>query len=39
MSSPFGFLLASEPPPRRVGALVALVAVALCTLIVYPLST
>lgn len=38
MSSPFGFLLASEPPPRRVGAIVALLAVALCTLIVYPLA-
>jgi len=38
MASPFGFLLASEPPPRRVGAIVALIAVALCTLIVYPLA-
>ncbi|HLM85072.1 MAG TPA: DUF4118 domain-containing protein [Solirubrobacteraceae bacterium] len=38
MSFPFGFLLASEPPPRRVGAIVALAAVALCTLIVYPLA-
>jgi two-component system sensor histidine kinase KdpD len=38
VSSPFGFLLASEPPPRRVGAIVALLAVALCTLIVYPLA-
>ena len=38
MSFPFGFLLASEPPPRRVGAVVALGAVALCTLIVYPLA-
>jgi two-component system sensor histidine kinase KdpD len=36
--SPFGFLLAAQPPPRKVGALVALVAVALCTLIVYPLA-
>jgi two-component system sensor histidine kinase KdpD len=35
---PFGFLLASEPPPRRVGAIVAAVAVALSTLIVYPLA-
>ncbi len=34
---PFGFLLARDPPPRRVGALVAVVAVALCTLIIYPL--
>jgi len=33
-----GFLLAANPPPRRVGALVALAAVALCTLIVYPLA-
>ena len=38
MSSSFGFLLASEPPPRRVGAIVALLAVALSTLIVYPLA-
>jgi two-component system, OmpR family, sensor histidine kinase KdpD len=38
MTSPFGFLLAAEPPPRRVGLVVALVAVALCTLIVYPLA-
>jgi len=37
MSSPFGFLLATEPPSRRVGALVALASVALCTLIIYPL--
>lgn len=37
MSSPFGYLLGFEPPPRRVGAIVALVAVALCTLVVYPL--
>jgi two-component system, OmpR family, sensor histidine kinase KdpD len=34
---PFGFLLASEPPPRRVGVLVAIVAIALCTLVIYPL--
>jgi two-component system sensor histidine kinase KdpD len=32
------FLLAAEPPPRRVGTLVAIAAVALCTLIVYPLA-
>jgi two-component system, OmpR family, sensor histidine kinase KdpD len=38
MSPPFGFLLAPEPPPRRVGVIVALAAVALCTLIVYPLA-
>ncbi len=37
MSPPFGFLLAPEPPSRRVGAVVAVAAVALCTLIVYPL--
>jgi two-component system sensor histidine kinase KdpD len=30
-------LLAPEPPPRRVGALVAIVAVALCTLVIFPL--
>jgi two-component system, OmpR family, sensor histidine kinase KdpD len=33
----FGFLFATEPPPRRVGVLVAVLAVALCTLIIYPL--
>jgi len=38
VSSPLGFLLASEPPPRRVGVGVAVVAVALSTLIVYPLA-
>jgi two-component system sensor histidine kinase KdpD len=32
-----GFLLAPVPPSRRVGVLTAIVAVALCTLIVYPL--
>jgi two-component system sensor histidine kinase KdpD len=37
MSPPFGFLLAPDPPPRRVGAIVAVAAVALCTLIIYPL--
>ena len=37
MSSSFGFLLAPAPPPRRAGILVALLSVALCTLIVYPL--
>jgi two-component system sensor histidine kinase KdpD len=38
VSPPFGFLLAAEPPPRRVGAVVALAGVVLCTLIVYPLA-
>lgn len=38
MPSPFGFLLTSEAPSRRVGAIVALGAVALSTLIVYPLA-
>jgi two-component system, OmpR family, sensor histidine kinase KdpD len=38
MSWPFGFLLAAEPPPRRVGVLVAVGGVALCTLIIYPLA-
>ena len=37
VSPPFGFLLAPEPPSRRVGVLVAVAAVALCTLIIYPL--
>ena len=36
--SPFGFLLSSEPPSRKVGAIVALIAVALSTLIIYPLA-
>jgi two-component system sensor histidine kinase KdpD len=35
--NPFGFLLSAEPPSRRAGAITALVAVALCTLIAYPL--
>ena len=37
MSAPFGFLLSPDPPPRRVGVLVAVLVVALCTLLVYPL--
>ena len=37
MWSPFGFLLSAEPPSRRAGAITALVAVTLCTLIAYPL--
>lgn len=37
VASPFGFLLSSEPPPRRVGAIVALCAVVLCTLLIFPL--
>jgi len=37
VSSPFGFLLSAEPPPRRTGVIVAVAAVALCTLILYPL--
>jgi two-component system, OmpR family, sensor histidine kinase KdpD len=38
VSSPFGSLLASGQPPRRAGVLAALLAVALSTLIVYPLA-
>jgi two-component system sensor histidine kinase KdpD len=38
MASPLGSLLASEQPPRRAGAVCALLGVALCTLIVYPLA-
>jgi two-component system sensor histidine kinase KdpD len=38
VSSLFGFLLSAEPPSRRTGAIVAVGAVALCTLIVYPLT-
>jgi two-component system sensor histidine kinase KdpD len=37
MSSPFGFLLARVPPSRRAGIVLAVLSVALCTLIVYPL--
>ncbi len=37
MSSPLSFLLETDPPSRRSGAIAAVVAVALCTLIVYPL--
>jgi two-component system sensor histidine kinase KdpD len=37
MSSPFGLLLSPNPPSRRTGLLVAVVAVGLSTLIVYPL--
>jgi two-component system sensor histidine kinase KdpD len=35
--SPSSFLLAQEPPPRRVGVAVAIISVALCTLIIDPL--
>ncbi len=38
MASPFSSLLASGQPPRRAGALAVLLAVALSTLIVYPLA-
>jgi two-component system sensor histidine kinase KdpD len=37
MSSPLGFLLESDPPSRRVGVGAAVVSVALCTLVIYPL--
>jgi two-component system sensor histidine kinase KdpD len=37
VARPFGFLLTTEPPPRRVGVLVAVGLVALCTLLIYPL--
>jgi two-component system, OmpR family, sensor histidine kinase KdpD len=37
VSAPFAALLGPNPPSRRVGVAVALVAVALCTLIIYPL--
>jgi two-component system sensor histidine kinase KdpD len=35
--SALSYLLAPESPPRRVGAIAALLAVALCTLIIFPL--
>jgi len=34
---PFGFLLSPDPPPKRVGVVVAVALVGACTLIVYPL--
>ncbi len=34
---PFGFMLATEPPPKRVGVIAAVAAVAVCTLLLYPL--
>jgi two-component system, OmpR family, sensor histidine kinase KdpD len=37
MPSPLGFLLTPEPPSRRTGAFVAVLLVALCTLLIYPL--
>ena len=37
MARTFGFLLSPEPPSRRVGALVAIALVAVCTLVIYPL--
>ncbi|MGH2831268.1 MAG: DUF4118 domain-containing protein, partial [Solirubrobacteraceae bacterium] len=37
MPRPFGFLLRADPPSRRSGVLAAALAVALCTLLVYPL--
>jgi two-component system, OmpR family, sensor histidine kinase KdpD len=37
MSAPFGFLLTPDPPSRRVGVVIAIAAVALCTVIIYPL--
>ncbi|MHB1538101.1 MAG: sensor histidine kinase [Solirubrobacteraceae bacterium] len=35
--NPLAFLLSAEPPRKRVGVLVAVATVALCTLVVYPL--
>jgi two-component system sensor histidine kinase KdpD len=37
MSSPLSFLLEPQPPSRHAGVLAAVLSVALCTLIVYPL--
>ncbi len=37
MASTLGSVLSGSPPPRRIGILVAILAVALCTAIVYPL--
>ena len=37
MSSPFGFLLARNPPSRTAGVLTAAALVGLCTAVVYPL--
>jgi two-component system sensor histidine kinase KdpD len=38
MSSPFGFLLARNPPSRTAGVITATALVGLCTLLVYPLA-
>lgn len=37
MARSFGFLLTPEPPSRRIGMLIAVALVALCTLLIYPL--
>jgi two-component system sensor histidine kinase KdpD len=37
VSRPFGFLLTPEPPSRRTGLIVAVLLVAFCTLLLYPL--
>ena len=37
MSRLLGYLIATEAPPRRTGVVVSLMAVAICTLIIYPL--
>ncbi len=37
VASPLSYLLGSEPPPRRVGAVAVVASVALCTLVLYPL--
>jgi two-component system sensor histidine kinase KdpD len=37
MARSFGFLITTEPPSRRVGMLVSVGLVALCTLLIYPL--
>lgn len=37
MSRPFGFLLSPQPPSRRTGVIAAVMTVAVCTLLIYPL--
>src|SRR6516164_6099915 len=37
MSRLLGYVIAAEPPSRRAGVLTSIVAVAICTLIIYPL--
>src|SRR5271167_4808186 len=37
MSRLLGYVIAADPPPRRTGVLVAIAAVVICTVVIYPL--